>query len=120
MANVQTDKHNHFWIPRGASFKLKMEDYLCHYVFIWACDWQREPSKKEKNRISTLAHKSTFIIYPYKNKYRVNRVLPLLENTQAAVTLGVNAKSDCFTPNSSVTVHVYEQIFPLKGIKYCV
>ena len=77
------------------------------------------PPKRKKNRISTSAHKSTFLIYPYKNKYGVNRVLPLLKNTQAAVTLGVNTKSDCFTPNSSVTVHVCKRILSLKGTKYC-
>ena len=60
-----------------------------------------------------------FALYPYKYKYEVNRVLPLLENTQAAVTLGVNTKSDCFTPNSSVTVHVCKRILSLKGTKYC-
>ena len=66
------------------------------------------------------AHLSTFLIYPYKHKYVVNRVLPLLENTQSAVTLGVNTKLDCFTPNLSVTEQVCKQIFPLKGTKYCV
>ena len=63
---------------------------------------------------------STFLIYPYKQKYVVNRVLPLLENIQSAVALGVYTKLDCFTPNLSVTVQVYKQIFPLKGEKYCV
>ena len=47
MANVQTDKHNHFWIPRGASFKRKMEDYLCHYVFIWHMGAEAPYSFKE-------------------------------------------------------------------------
>ena len=65
-------------------------------------------------------HLSTFLIYPYKHKYVVNSVLPLLENTQSAVALGVNRKLDYFTPNSSVTVQVCKHIFPLKGTKYCV
>ena len=76
--------------------------------------------KEEKNIICMSAHLSTFLIYPYKHKYVVNRVLPSLENTQSAVALGVNTKLDCFTPNSRVTVHVCKQIFPLKGTKYCV
>ena len=97
-----------------------MKDCLCHKVFIWACDWQKEPIKKKKNRIHTFAHMSTLLIYPYKLKYVVNMVLPLQENTQSAVTLGVNTKLDCFTPNSSVTEQVCKQIFPLKGTKYCV
>ena len=66
------------------------------------------------------AHLSTFLIYPYKHKYVVIRVLPLLENTQSAVAQGVNTKLDCFTPNLSVTVQVYKQTFPLKVTKYCV
>ena len=88
----------HFKLKRCTSRNQKMIMFACLYI----------------------CHMSTFLIYPYKYKYEVNRVLPLLENTQAAVTLGVNTKSDCFTPNSSVTVHVNKQIFPLKGIKYCV
>ena len=58
---------------------------------------------------------STFLIYPYKHKYVVNGVIPLLENTQSADGLGENTKLDCFTPNLSVTVQVCKQIFPLKG-----
>ena len=45
------------------------------------------------------AHMSTFLTYPYKHKYVVNMVLPLLENTQSAVAQGVNTKLDGFTQN---------------------
>ena len=65
------------------------------------------------------AHLSTCLIYPYKIKYVVNRVICFLEHTQSAVALGVKIKLNCFTPNSSFTVYFYKQILSLKGTKYC-
>ncbi len=69
---------------------LNMKDYLTK--------WQREPLKRRKNRICMYAHLSTFLIYPYKHKYVVIRVLPLLGKHPVSSSSGGKHKIRLFYP----------------------
>ena len=57
---------------------------------------------------------SSFLIYPYKQNYVVNRGLPLVEKTTADITLGVKSKLDNFTPKVTAAVVFSTKDIPLK------
>ena len=69
-----------------------MKDYLCVTLCFSFKEAALEFEKGVCMSVCLFAHMSTFLIYPYKHKYMVNRAPPLLENTQSALVLGVNTK----------------------------
>ena len=59
------------------------------------------------------------LIYPYKNKYVLNRGPTLLKSAQPALTLGVKSFKFVFTPKVSAGGVILGKVGPLLNTYFC-